>query len=425
MDRVLADQRHAGHTKAQPQISHGDIKCENILVTAWNWVYLTDFASYKPTYLPLDDPADFSFFFDISGRRTCYIAPERFYTAGSETIKLKAKLDFHERDGKVTETMEVFSLGSVIAELFLEGAAMITLSQLFKYRSGELSIEAHLAAIDDAEIRALILRMVSLEPTERPTFDTLLHEYRGNVFPEHFYSFLHDYIGSMNELSTATIFNKPSPLLPVSAASEMPVMAETTSLPSDSDHRIEKIWTEYETIEPHFTEQGDNAELDGSRTTLKAPLQSEFEGTRMAGQQAALEDGIALIILSMVYANIRNCTFPSSKARALDVLLALSTRLTDEAKLDRLVPYVMDLIHDEAAIVRAAALRTLVQVKQTTTETDSSRNRQQQEQTAADEQMEKANRDLHTHILHRNRQQQLSRDRQQQKQTTTETDNNS
>ncbi|KIJ34236.1 hypothetical protein M422DRAFT_263730 [Sphaerobolus stellatus SS14] len=262
MDRVLADQRHAGHTKAQPQISHGDIKCENILVTTWNWVYLTDFASYKPTYLPLDDPADFLFFFDTSGRRTCYIAPERFYTAGSEMSKLKAKLDFHERDGKVTETMDVFSLGSVIAELFLEGAAMFTLSQLFKYRSEELSIEAHLAAIDDAEIRALILRMVAPEPTERPTFDTLLHEYRGNVFPEHFYSFLYDYIGSMNELSTATIFNKPSPLLPVSAASEMPGMAETTSLSSDSDHRIEKIWTEYEAIEPHFTEQGDNAELE-------------------------------------------------------------------------------------------------------------------------------------------------------------------
>jgi serine/threonine protein kinase len=35
--------------------SHGDIKSENVLVTSWNWVYLTDFASYKPTYPPPDD----------------------------------------------------------------------------------------------------------------------------------------------------------------------------------------------------------------------------------------------------------------------------------------------------------------------------------------------------------------------------------
>ncbi|KAG5456457.1 MAG: hypothetical protein BJ554DRAFT_3800, partial [Olpidium bornovanus] len=33
-------------------VCHGDIKAENVLVTSWNWVYLTDFASFKPTYLP-------------------------------------------------------------------------------------------------------------------------------------------------------------------------------------------------------------------------------------------------------------------------------------------------------------------------------------------------------------------------------------
>jgi serine/threonine protein kinase len=54
----------------------GDIKCENVLVTSWNWLYLTDFASFKPTYIPDDDPSDFSFFFDTGGRRRCYLAPE-------------------------------------------------------------------------------------------------------------------------------------------------------------------------------------------------------------------------------------------------------------------------------------------------------------------------------------------------------------
>lgn len=37
-------------------VCHGDIKCENAFVTSWNWVYLADFASYKPTYLPVDNP---------------------------------------------------------------------------------------------------------------------------------------------------------------------------------------------------------------------------------------------------------------------------------------------------------------------------------------------------------------------------------
>lgn len=64
----------------------------------------------------------------------------------------------------------------------------------------------------------------------------------------------------------------------------------------------------------------------------------------------------------MVTSNIRNCTLPSSKVKALDLLLALSCHLTDEAKLDRLVPYVVDVLHDEAPSVRGAAIRTLVQV---------------------------------------------------------------
>ncbi|KAJ7198728.1 kinase-like domain-containing protein, partial [Mycena pura] len=107
------------------KVSHGDIKSENILVTSWNWVYLSDFASYKATYLPLDDPSDFSFFFDTSGRRICYIAPERFYTAAEISAK-KSKIAMDEnegkRDGKVTESMDCFSAGCVIAEVFLEGA---------------------------------------------------------------------------------------------------------------------------------------------------------------------------------------------------------------------------------------------------------------------------------------------------------------
>ncbi|KAI0213060.1 Phosphoinositide 3-kinase regulatory subunit 4 [Lamellibrachia satsuma] len=60
------------------QVCHGDIKSENVMITSWNWLLLTDFASFKPSYLPQDNPADFSYFFDTSRRRTCCLAPERF-----------------------------------------------------------------------------------------------------------------------------------------------------------------------------------------------------------------------------------------------------------------------------------------------------------------------------------------------------------
>lgn len=51
------------------------------MVTSWLWVLLTDIASFKPTFLPEDNPADFNYFFDTSKRRICYLAPERFVKA--------------------------------------------------------------------------------------------------------------------------------------------------------------------------------------------------------------------------------------------------------------------------------------------------------------------------------------------------------
>jgi len=38
-------------------VCHGDLKCENVLVTSWDWLFLADFATHKPTYLPADNPA--------------------------------------------------------------------------------------------------------------------------------------------------------------------------------------------------------------------------------------------------------------------------------------------------------------------------------------------------------------------------------
>jgi phosphoinositide-3-kinase regulatory subunit 4 len=70
-------------------VCHGDIKTENVALTSWDWAFLVDFAPYKPTLLPADNPADFSFFFDTSGRRKCCLAPERFYDPASAGITQK------------------------------------------------------------------------------------------------------------------------------------------------------------------------------------------------------------------------------------------------------------------------------------------------------------------------------------------------
>ena len=132
------------------QVPHGDIKSENILCTSHNWIYLTDFgASFKPTHLPLDDPSEFSYFFDASGRRTCYLAPERFYAPGAKHTTVASQLLF------ITSAMDVFGMGCVLAELCADGVPPFSLSQMFKYRVGEYKPD--LSRIEDTAMRVSLV----------------------------------------------------------------------------------------------------------------------------------------------------------------------------------------------------------------------------------------------------------------------------
>ena len=62
-------------------MNHGDIKPENILLTSYNQLFLTDMVRYKPKLLCIDDedPRHYKDYFGELGRaERCYIAPERF-----------------------------------------------------------------------------------------------------------------------------------------------------------------------------------------------------------------------------------------------------------------------------------------------------------------------------------------------------------
>ena len=251
-------------------------------------MYLADLASaFKPTYLPEDDPSDFSYFFDTSGRRTCYLAPERFYTADSEISRKKAGVDFGRSLGRVTEAMDVFGLGCVIAELFVEGSPPFTLSQLFKYRSGAYNLDPYLNQIEDANIRSIVKSMIALNPSERLSCEQYLSQAYEETFPTSFYDYFHDFVASLNDISnsghpnwrtlkvvTASSTDSSStlqrPQAPMGGADES---VDQVSLPSNSDEIIATLWTDFATMEKHFSHRQKAANLeddDPSQEVLKA-----------------------------------------------------------------------------------------------------------------------------------------------------------
>uniref|UniRef100_A0A452DLG0 Protein kinase domain-containing protein n=1 Tax=Capra hircus TaxID=9925 RepID=A0A452DLG0_CAPHI len=142
-----------------------------LMVTSWNWVLLTDFASFKPTYLPEDNPADFNYFFDTSRRRTCYIAPEFEIYGGLFATELEymrdpstplVDLNSNQRTRGELNFNGIISCcfpGCVIAELFTEGVPLFDLSQLLAYRNGQFFPEQVLSKIEDRSIRELVTQI--------------------------------------------------------------------------------------------------------------------------------------------------------------------------------------------------------------------------------------------------------------------------
>ncbi|KAK8059904.1 hypothetical protein PG996_009834 [Apiospora saccharicola] len=324
-------------------IYHGDIKTENILVTSWNWLYLTDFTgSFKPARLPDNNPALYSYFFDISTRRTCYIAPERFLGPEEES---------NEDDG-ITWAMDIFSAGCVIAELFLE-TPIFTLSQLYKYRRGEFDpVISHLSRIPDQGLREMLSSMLALEPEKRYSAEQYLEYFKGRVFPEYFYSFLHQYMELITDPSSG----------------RAPISGPAKNL-GEADERIDRIYFDFDKISYFLGYQDKKTSPETARFTprlgldlfpVRLNIPNNEHYTSITPQPVA-DDG-NLVFLSVVVASLRNAARSAPKVRACDLLLAFAERLTDEAKLDRVLPYLMMLLNDEVDIVAIAALRSVTEL---------------------------------------------------------------
>nr|XP_009936366.1 PREDICTED: phosphoinositide 3-kinase regulatory subunit 4 [Opisthocomus hoazin] len=302
-------------------VRHGDIKTENIMVTSWNWVLLTDFASFKPTYLPEDNPADFNYFFDTSRRRTCYIAPERFVDGSMFATELENMRDpstplvdlanSNQRTrGELKRAMDIFSAGCVIAELFTEGVPLFDLSQLLAYRNGLFSPDQVLNKIEDSSIRELVTQMVHREPDKRLAAEDYLKQQRNNAFPEIFYTFLQPYMAQF--------------------AKETFVSA---------DERILVIRKDLDNIIHN---------LCGHDRTEKAEGETK-------------ENGL-VILVSVITSCLQTLKYCDSKLAALELILHLAPRLSVEILLDRITPYLLHFSNDSVPRVRAESVRTLTKV---------------------------------------------------------------
>uniref|UniRef100_A0A0D9YZN6 non-specific serine/threonine protein kinase n=1 Tax=Oryza glumipatula TaxID=40148 RepID=A0A0D9YZN6_9ORYZ len=330
---------HAVEQSHSKGICHGDIKCENVLVTSWNWLYLADFASFKPTYIPDDDPSDFSFFFDTGGRRRCYLAPERFYEHGAET-QVAA-------DAPLQRSMDIFSLGCVLAELFLEGQPLFELSQLLAYRRGQYDPIHTLEKIQDTGIRDMVLHMIQLDPKERLSCKNYLQKYESVVFPvektQEYFEKMHDIMISGSTLEKI----QGSATVPVhnELSGKMGIGGQTVNSPKEYAKSVPVVKINSPAQHKHIV--GDlnfllkELEKD-DRTSTKITQDRDRSVTPNVCQAGRTESGLM---------GQNNCVSHLQKISK-----------NDDSRLQLVIPYVIAMLSDPAAIVRCAALETLSDV---------------------------------------------------------------
>ncbi|PRT56658.1 Putative serine/threonine-protein kinase VPS15 [Wickerhamiella sorbophila] len=286
---------------------HGDIKSENVLVTSWKWLYLVDWAPYKPVSLPENDSAQFLYFFDTSQRRSCYVAPERF--GGAE---------------RLTPAMDIYSAGCVIAELFCDGKPLFTLADLFKYRRKEYM--PSLDSIEDDNVRSLIYSMISLDPADRHSADHYLQEYRGTLFPEYF-----DYFYKLME--------------PFSGSAE-----------NESDLVVQAVYDAFPTI---LQSMDIAVEKQSHKELLEAKGYRVSLHECWVPKPAKSQQPAALIILSLICSVMKSTSTASKRLMSIDLIMGLSHALSSEALLDRCLPYIVSMLSSKDSVIQMTSLQAL------------------------------------------------------------------
>lgn len=198
--------------------------------------------------------------------------------------------------------------------------------------------------------------MTSIDPNNRLSAKQYLEEWRVKLFPDYFYDFLHDFVGA---LSTRNHFD--SKHIPMNPKSFL-------------DNRINFIFTHFDKVISHLgagnyqTKLEQTSAIEATREIVPALLdlpgwkhvvsrQSENKSQRKNQK----DDG-ALIIISLISSSLRNVSRSSIKLRGLDLMLALCELINDEAKLDRVLPYMLSLLEDQSEYVQAAAIRNMTQL---------------------------------------------------------------
>ena len=330
---------------------HGDLNPENILLTSNLSVYISDIASYKPAYINIDDIASYTYYFgsnDNTSLKGFYLAPERLAEKGNTS------------DNNKNIGFDVFSLGVIIAELFIE-KNIFSFSSMLNYKKGKkelFDIEEYLKKIKNKKIKKLIYEMIKVDPSERISISFALNYFSEEVAPLIMKGFLIHY----NMIINNTDFWKPdliigyfyrfwnaiwkmifgmndTPLilkkkLNLEIINQLILNNPINQIPSKSILKADEKGIYYYGFNK-FILNVVNGELliDKNKDNNKDILDEEKEENNK---------NCVLIIINYLLKNMKNVKYETSNLVAMEMVKNLSAKLPDIFKLKNIIPYFVD-----------------------------------------------------------------------------------
>ncbi|KAL6735866.1 hypothetical protein Aduo_006271 [Ancylostoma duodenale] len=302
-------------------VCHGDLKSQNVLLSSSNWLQITDFAPFKPTYLPHDNPSSFTFFFDTSRHQHCYLAPERFLSSVDYEILHKEKGD-EWLFGSLEPSMDLFAAGCVVYELLHEsGKSPFSYGELCYYRRMSASEAAtfleRLIVDIPSEFRPLLKLLLNREPSMRVTAQQVLD---GSVF--HFPKVLDVFFSYLNAFRPKDITTSQS--LEGFEQSHLTFHLEP-------DDVIAKLKRDEKSFWDRLTESEENRPY-------------------------------AILFISLITANIRVLRSVPAKIDAMNLLVRLASLCSPVVATERVLPYLVSCLSEVDAQVRAAAVYSITEL---------------------------------------------------------------
>ena len=334
---------------------HGDIKPENILLGSKLTTFLSDISFFKPVYIKNNDIKIFNNFFSNTG--SCYLAPERF--KDNEII-----------DGNYntyTTEMDYFSVGVVIAEIFL-GENLFDITQIIRYKKDKYDIKRVLRKIGDEKLENLIVQMLSKSPHNRtkdnknyltyfaktlcpnPLSGFLIHLNSMIIYNEYYNNdLLIAFIGKHFKQIWKILFYENNHNIIVPEIIHKPNKIILNALNKETP--IYQVGIENFTL--LFIPSKDESEID---------IQLLEKGNNTNSNECNF------IIIRYLINCLNNVKYPSSIILALELIEKFSTQIDDNTKIQLIIPYLISLFSIDNTLVKNSSYNTIINILSTVKE---------------------------------------------------------